>query len=416
MALAVREVKVARTVVSLFTGAGGLDLGLERAGFLTVAANDVDKHAVATLRQNQELSHPVAGVEGHYHLAGTRILEGDIRDLASSDLTPGDASPGWRPDALVGGPPCQSFSSAGSQRSMDDPRGQLFLDFVRLAQELQPRIILFENVRGLVTARGPSGIPGEAVNLIRSSFEDIGYATSFHVLNAADYGAPQRRVRMFMFGAAHDTALPDFPAPTHSRDGINVKPWVTLGEFLSVRPEPGMSEIVLPSEALRRQLEGLPDGTGLRSPGRAEPTRPSGHWGYKQGTFIADLSLPARTVTGASTQDWVRRPSTGLRRITLREAAAIQGFPGEWEFSGPRSAQFQQVGNAVPAVFGEVLGAAMAGALGKEARRAPVSAPFPHHMNAAIAYTARDDARNGIARPRSVRFNSADDAGMAAVA
>jgi DNA (cytosine-5)-methyltransferase 1 len=395
-----------RTLVSLFTGAGGLDIGLERAGFTTVIANDVDRHAAATLRHNQSLAHPVADSEGHRHLGGTTILEGDVREISSADLKPGNATPGWRPDALIGGPPCQSFSSAGSQRSLNDPRGQLFRDFVRLAQELNPRIILFENVRGLVTARGPHGIPGEAVNLIRSSFEEIGYATSFHVLNSADYGAPQRRVRMFMFGAAPDTALPAFPSPTHSKDGVGAKPWVTLREFLSGRSEVDESEIVRPSEKLREQLEMLPDGTGLRSPGRAEPTRPNGHWGYKQGTFIANQDLPARTVTGAATQDWIRRPGVGLRRITLDEAAAIQGFPNGWEFSGPRSARFQQVGNAVPAIFGEVLGTAMMEALGKTIGKPPTSAQFPQHMSGAISYTVRDDARNGVARPRSNLFNS----------
>lgn len=396
------------SLVSLFTGAGGLDSGLERSGFATVLANDVDKHACATLSQNQSLRHVVPAPEGHYHLAGTKIVEGDIRDLDPADFRPNDANPEWRPDTLVGGPPCQSFSSAGSQRSLNDPRGQLFLEFVRLARELRPRIILFENVRGLVTARGPNGIPGEAVNLIRDSFEEIGYATSFRVLNAADYGAPQRRVRMFMFGAASDAVLPEFPAPTHSRDGVGAKPWVTLREFLSARPEAEESEIVRPSSALRQQLEDLPDGNGLRSPGRAEPTRPGGHWGYKQGTFIADLDLPARTVTGAATQDWIRQPGIGLRRITLRESAAIQGFPDSWKFAGPRSAQFQQVGNAVPAIFGEVLGVAMVDALRKQVSHPPVSAPFPHHMNAAISYTARDDMRNGVSRPRSPLFNSAE--------
>lgn len=370
------------SLVSLFTGAGGLDIGLERAGFSTVVANDVDKHACATLRENQLRMHPVPGIEGHYHLAGTRIIEEDIRDLHPRDFISADAIAGWRPAILVGGPPCQSFSSAGSQQSVNDPRGRLFLDFVRLAQELQPRVILFENVRGLVTARGPNGSPGEVVNMIRDSFEDIGYATSFRVLNAADYGAPQRRVRMFMFAASADTALPAFPDPTHSRDGIGAKPWVTLGEFLSARPKAEESEMVFPSATLREQLEKLPNGTGLRSPGRAEPTRPGGHWGYKQGTFIASLELPARTVTGASTQDWIRQPGVGLRRITLSEAAAIQGFPDSWEFAGSRSAQFQQIGNAVPAVFGEVLGSAIKDALAKKPDGPPKSAPFPDHMNA----------------------------------
>lgn len=394
------------SLVSLFTGAGGLDIGLERSGLATVAVNDSDKHACETLRQNRALRHPVADVIGRYHLHGAKIIESDVSRLSGKDFVPDNAGSSWRADVLVGGPPCQPFSSAGSQRSMSDPRGQLFGQFVRIAEELKPRVILLENVRGLVTARGPNGIPGEVINIIRDAFEAIGYATSFRVLNSADYGAPQRRVRMFMLASASDTALPNFPSPTHSRDGIGAKPWTTLGEFLSARSEPTDEEIIRPSDALRAQLEQLPDGNGLRSPGRAEPTRPGGHWGYKQGTFIADPDLPARTVTGASTQDWVRRPGTGLRRITLREAAAIQGFPEEWQFAGTRSARFQQVGNAVPTVFGEVLGAAIVDALEATVTRPPTSLPFPTHMDAAIAYATRDDARNGVARPRSPRYSS----------
>ena len=401
--------------VSLFTGAGGLDIGIERAGFNVVAANDSDKSACATLRANQVGNHRVAESSVRCHLDGTKIIERDLGKLSGQDFIPAGARESWRPDVLVGGPPCQTFSSAGSQRALADPRGLLFHDFVRIADELRPKLILFENVRGLVTARGPSGAPGEAINLIRQAFESIGYATSFRLLNSADYGAPQRRVRLFMFGAAPDATLPQFPEPTHGRNGGLVKPWVTLGEFLSGRPRPRESEIVRPSPTLLSQLEILPDGSGLRSPGRPEPTRPGGHWGYKQGTFIADLALPARTVTGAATQDWVRCPATGLRRITLREAAAIQGFPNDWVFYGSKSAQFQQIGNAVPVIFGDVLGMAMREALRTPTHHKATSVPFPEHMRIAINYAARDDARNGVARPRSPRYKSPRTPGLVAL-
>ena len=391
------------TSISLFSGAGGLDIGLEQAGFVTVTASDFDVHAVATLRRNQELAHPVDGHAGQRHLAETRVVHGDVQVMAAEELWP--VGSGDRPDLLVGGPPCQSFSSAGLQGSLNDPRGRLFEHFVRLTEELLPRYVLFENVRGLVTARGPEGQPGEALNLIRRAFEDIGFATSFHLLNSADYGVPQRRVRLFMIGAAEDAMLPDFPAPTHARRGAHERePWVTLGEFLAARPRPADDEVVRPSRALREQLDALPEGSGLKSPGRPEPTRPGGHWGYKQGTFIADPRLPARTVTGAATQDWVRDPVLGLRRITLREAAALQGFPDAWEFCGPTSAQFKQVGNAVPTVFGRALGLTLRAALATAPMRPPVSAPFPPDMAAAIAYVHRDDARNGHVRPRSPRY------------
>lgn len=399
-----------RSMISLFSGAGGLDIGLEKAGFRTISANDSDRHAIATLRTNQGLRHPSAG-KGHL-LKDTLIVQGDVAELSRTDLTPAKTSESWRPDALVGGPPCQSFSSAGSQKSLHDPRGTLFLHFVRLADELRPRLILFENVRGLVTARGPKGVPGEAVNVIRRSFEDIGYATSFRVLNSADFGAPQRRVRLFMMAAATDTPLPKFPQTTHARTPSGQhKPWRSLGDYLDGRSDPKPDELVLPSPELASQLGHLPDGTGLKSAGRPEPTRPGGHWGYKQGTFIADQTLPSRTVTGASTQDWVRR-SGMLRRLTLHEAAGLQGFPDEWIFEGPRSAQFQQVGNAVPVIFGQVLGASMLAALRGSVDQAPTSQDFPPEMHAAISYATRDDERNGHVRPRSPKYRPTAQKGV----
>ena len=397
----------APTLISLFAGAGGLDIGLERAGFHTIAANDFDRHCIATLLQNQALEHAVSEGSGRTHLEGAKILSESIVELSAKDLRPDGAGRTWRPDLLAGGPPCQPFSSAGSQRSLTDTRGRLFEEFVRIAAEMRPRAILFENVRGLVTARGSSGVPGEAVNEVRAAFEGIGYATAFRVLNAADYGAPQRRVRLFMVGAASDTALPALPLPTHARrpsDDATLKPWISLGEFLAGRPDPAADDIVRPSALLASLLAGLPDGTGLKSPGRAEPTRPGGHWGYKQGTFIANQELPARTVTGASTQDWIRSRDGELRRLTLREVASLQGFPETWEFAGPKARRFLQVGNAVPATFGEVLGLSIREALKRKPGEASRSLPFPQEMAAAIKYATRDDLRNGLVRPRSPRY------------
>ena len=402
------------TAVSLFAGAGGLDVGIERAGFEVVTATDVDEDCVETLRANKERGIPVADCTGHAHLAETLLIRAPVEELVAADLTPAGATSRWRPDLLTGGPPCQPFSSAGRQRSVADPRGRLFEDFVRLAALLRPRFVLFVNVRGLVTARGPSGRPGEALALVRDAFEGIGFSTTFALLNAADYGAPQRRVRLFMLATAAGE-LPGFPDATHSREppspdlfGAQRKPWVTLGEFLAAQPSPSLDEIVRPSPQLAEGLAALPDGRGVRSPGRPEPTRPGGHWGYRQGTFIADPALPARTVTAAVTQDWVRAPDATLRRLTLRECAGLQGFPQAWELCGNTASRFRQVGNAVPAVFGEVLGRSLLDVLSEgRQRRRSASAPFPEYMTAAIEYTRREDHRNGSARPRSPRFSEA---------
>lgn len=402
------------TCVSLFSGAGGFDIGLESAGFSVVAAVEADPDCIETLRLNQASRIPVPNSEdGRVLLDATRVLHARVEEMTRGDLVPNGASASWRPDLLAGGPPCQPFSASGKQRSLGDPRGVLFREFVRIAEELRPRAILFENVRGLITARGPSGRPGGALRLVLRAFQDIGYATRVGVLNAADYALPQRRVRFFLL-AAQRGPLAEFPRPTHARadrprlfdEGL---PWMTLGEFLAKQPEPHPEEIVRPSLKLAKLLRDIRAGSGLRSPGVSEPTRPGGHWGYKQGTFVANPELPARTVTAAATQDWIRQADGSLRRLTLRECSGLQGFPVKWQFVGSSSSRYRQVGNAVPVRFGEVLGSALLAALSSTSPgRATVSAPVPASIGAAIDYTIRDDARNGVARPRSGFFRGAD--------
>jgi DNA (cytosine-5)-methyltransferase 1 len=392
--------------VSLFTGAGGLDIGLEQAGFHTLFAADKDEDAVRTLQINQRAGIPAGN--GRHFLQGTVILPPcGIEAVTAEQLRPKGAGPSWVPDLMAGGPPCQPFSSSGKMLSLDDPRGRLFEQFVRLAAALRPKLILFENVRGLVTARGPRGQPGEAISLVRDAFEGIGYATNFALLNAADHGVPQRRVRCFML-ATRCSALPVFPEPTHAESptaslfGLRL-PWVCLGDLLAELPPPDDEEFVRPTSRLAEQLRDVPEGSGLKSAGAREATRPGGHWGYRQGTFIADLKQPARTVTASASQDWIRLADGSLRRLTLRECAAIQGFPEAWQFAGPQSSRFRLVGNAVPVAFGRVLGDALFSALQGGEQPRPASAPFPAEFEVAIAYTRREQSRNGASRVEARR-------------
>jgi len=397
------------TLVSLFAGAGGLDIGLEKAGFHTVAATDFDEECIETLRFNQTRRIPIEGSTSRFHLEGAKIIHADVATLHAQDF---GITEGEELDLVAGGPPCQPFSSAGSQLGLEDPRGTLFQHFARLVSVLRPRMFLFENVRGLVTARGPSGRPGEALELVRKAFEKAGYGTRCTLLNAADYGAAQRRVRLFIIGS-RVAELPEFPDPTNAENVgselfEDVKKWRTLGEFLASMPKPDESETCRPSPALGKQLKKIPTGSGLKSPGVKETTRPGGHWGYKQGTFIADPGRPARTVTAATTQDWIRLEDGSLRRLTLAECAGLQGFPREWQFAGTRGSQFRQIGNAVPVAFGEAVGRSLAqvarrcrrgGCVGKRAE----SATLPTNFLEYVHYTMRDEARNGTDRPRSQR-------------
>jgi DNA (cytosine-5)-methyltransferase 1 len=246
------------------------------------------------------------------------------------------------------------------------------------------------------------------VRRIYAALEELGYSCRAGLLNAADYGAYQRRVRCFIVGVRSGVA-PESPFPTHQNladatHSLFALPWRTLGEFLEQYADLDPQNHVYPIAALKRELDALPDGTGLKSRGTAEPTRPGGHWGYRQGTFIADQSLPARTVTGSSSQDWVRWRGA-LRRLTLLEVKRLQGFPDDWAICGNKSDIFKQIGNAVPTVFGEVLGKTLRDHLSKtEEKSAPKRVPFPKQFEGYIAYTERDHARNSSARKIHLRF------------
>jgi DNA (cytosine-5)-methyltransferase 1 len=326
----------------------------------------------------------------------------DVRDSRGADILSKAGVRRGDVQLLAGGPPCQSWSSAGHQLGFSDPRGQLFVDFIRLANETDVRWLVFENVRGLLTARGPDGVPGSALKLIRSKLLDAGFQTAVTLLNSADYGVPQRRVRMFVVGCRSGD-IPPFPKATHSKEPrLGMRAWVTLGDCLAKLKHLKPEEIIRPSGKLAAELASLKPGSGIKSPGKAESTRPGGHWGYKQGAFVADLGLPARTVTASAQQDWVIDPEFGLRRLCPRECAAIQTFPASWIFSGNRVSQYRQVGNAVPPMLAEVIGRSLLDHVRKRpdagAVRNLALLPLPDELSKAIQYTAKEEMRNGLSR------------------
>lgn len=382
--------------VSLFTGAGGLDIGLERAGLKALSFCEIEDVFCKTLEANQGCAH----ADGIDYFKDTRILNADIRDVAGTDLAL-DVDL----DLVVGGPPCQAFSSSGKQMSVLDPRGTLINQFLRIVEELHPRMFLFENVRGLVTARDSNGEPGGVIRDLLDRFQELGYSCRAALLNSADFGAYQRRVRCFIVGSKRGTA-PLFPKPTHQKTAdMFYQQWKSLRSFLEEHSEPDQASYTLPTEELGRQLKNLPDGAGLKSAGRAEKTRPGGHWGYRQGTFIADLNLPARTVTGSVSQDWVRWEGV-LRRLTLNEVKLLQGFPMDWRILGTKAQRFKQVGNAVPTVFGELLGRMIQTSLKSYPDTPPVRVEMPKAFKAYIAYTKKDQARNADSRVVHKQFRS----------
>jgi DNA (cytosine-5)-methyltransferase 1 len=235
-----------------------------------------------------------------------------------------------------------------------------------------------------------------------------GWQTKVELLNAADYGVPQRRVRLFLLGYRTGKA-PSWPLPTHLQqpDLTSKKSWVSLGSAVGSL-DISDDELIRPTGKLAIELADLPAGTGVKSAGKKETTRPGGHWGYRQGSFIADLSLPARTVTANSQQDWIRDPKLGLRKLCPRECAAVQAFPGNWEFSGERADQYRLIGNAVPPQLARALGNGLADFI----KSMPIVRrrfseqelePLPSRLDLAIRYTKREELRNGESRRASAR-------------
>lgn len=383
--------------VSLFSGAGGLDIGLERAGLEAVSLCEIEKVFCSTLERNQGWEH----VDGCKYLGGAKIINADIREVSHKDLFSGTDL-----ELLVGGPPCQAFSSSGKQLSVLDPRGALVSEFYRMVEALRPKMFLFENVRGLVTARDRSGEPGGVITELIHILESAGYSCRAGLLNSADYGSYQRRVRCFIIGSRRGEA-PQFPIPAFSkRPSLFEAPWRSLGEFLAYHAEQNEREFTFPSKGLLDQLRSVPDGCGIKSPGRAEATRPGGHWGYRQGTFVADLKLPARTVTGSASQDWVRWNGK-LRRLAFEEIKLLQGFPEDWVVSGTKALRYKQIGNAVPSVFGEVIGRTIVSHLENFPTTSPVQIGVPSSFRGYIEYTKRDHSRNRESRTVHRHFGNA---------
>lgn len=306
-------------VVSLFSGAGGLDLGLERAGHEIVWANDFDSDAVETYREN---------IGPHIHLA-------PIETISSNDVP--DA------DVIVGGFPCQGFSQANKMRTWEDPRNTLYREFVRVLQEKTPTFFVAENVRGLATLDG-----GQAFLHIQRGFEEAGYRVRAKVLNAADFGVPQKRQRLIFLGTRADlppTVDLTHPEPTHSKVGNGgTKKWVTVREALARVPDPLEYPNAAPNQEFSRYKFVERNFTGHR----ATP------WDEPAPTILARGN-------GGGGVNATPHPS-GVRRMSVRESAAIQTFPLEFAFAGRMGSAYRQVGNAVPVDLGTALGRSLAAA------------------------------------------------------
>lgn len=289
-------------VVSLFSGAGGLDLGFIQAGHSIIWANDVYTDAVETYRKN----------------IGAHIVESDIHKISC------DAIPGC--DIIIGGFPCQGFSVANTKRTVEDKRNELYKQMIRIIKNKQPKFFLAENVKGLLNIG-----KGEVIKMVIKDFTKIGYKVKYELLNAADYGVAQLRQRVIIVGVRNDVDFEYmFPPKQCNEDGSNgLKRWVSVKDVLQYLPDPDQ-----PNELKNHEY----------SKYKITVSKYLGH-------RLIDPEKPAPTVTARGDERGgvvVIHHYNNKRRMSCRELAAVQSFPLDFVFAGNRSSVYRQIANAVP--------------------------------------------------------------------
>lgn len=291
-------------VVSLFSGAGGLDLGFIQAGHQIIWANDNFSDAVQTYRRN----------------IGDHIVCEDISKIKSDDIPDHDI--------LIGGFPCQGFSIANAKRGGNDERNKLYLELLRVLTEKQPKFFVAENVKGILSLN-----QGKIFKMILSDLVNAGYRVKHKVINAADFGVPQKRERVIIFGVRYDINFElEYPESTHCECISlfdNKKKWVSIGEALEHIPEPEENHNLYNHTYSKFKLK---------------------FNGYI-GNRAIDPTKPAPTVTARGDEKGgvvVLHHPRNHRRMSARELAATQSFPIDFVFEGCNSSVYRQIGNAVP--------------------------------------------------------------------
>lgn len=366
---------------SLFSGAMGLDLGVEAAGGKLVFANEIDPGAVATIRHNRP---------------DVPVVEGSVVDVNASRFYAETGMQQGELDLLCGGPPCQSFSVYGNRSGALDPRGQMVFEFVRLVGELMPRCFLMENVRGLhsmplvpkshadkVEGFEPwMAAKGSLMEVLVRDLRAFGYEVDVFLVNSVNYGAPQIRERMLFMG--NRMGVPNkVLEPTHSnRPQDHLTPFRTLRDAIGGSFTDPVPEMMNFSPRKLKYLEMVPPGGNWRSlPVEIQKESMGKSWYLKGGRSATwrrlSWDFPSPTVVTmpnhASTS--MCHPDE-VRALSVGECAAIQEFPAEWEFLGTTAQKYRQIGNAVPIRLGKVAGEAIAAMLSANMKNAvAVSAP-----------------------------------------
>ncbi len=350
-----------RDVISLFSGAMGLDIGLQKAGLNVKIGQDFDAACVRTIQEN-----------------GHRVITGDIRSITPQDILSAVNLDIGEPFLVCGGPPCQPFSTAGKRLGINDPRGSLFMDFIRMIDYIRPRFFIMENVKGLMSAplrhiphanRTSCDASGEeklgtVLEVVLGEFYRLGYKTVYGILDAVNYGVPQFRERFVLIGSRdHEDIF--LPIPTHFQFHQDCQyRWRALSEAIAdLENAPG--ECAGFGEERTRLLALVPEGGNWRDlpPDLIEQAMGGAYrsGGGKVGFYRRlTYSQPAPTLVTSPIQkaSMLCHPKFN-RPLSVREYARIQQFPDDWRFTGTTSAKYRQIGNAVPIGLAKAIGQAI---------------------------------------------------------
>ena len=345
------------TAFSLFSGAGGMDIGVQQAGFEIKGCVEIDKNCCDTLRENIRRSK-----------RDTQVFEGDIRVFKPEDLMEATGIKSGEIDLLFGGPPCQAFSQIGKQKSLEDERGLLLYQMIRYARVFQPRAIMIEQVKGLLNAKDLNGKAGGVFESFIRELEGMDYVPKWRVMLAANYGVAQLRERVIIVATKKPNGFM-FPDPTHAApekcNGLfPLLPYKTVGEAISDLPAPvkKTDENTVPDDSHydvtpRRdgeRIHGVPEGKNLSSQTQLPKEQICGLTKKDTTKFLRlNRSKPSNTLRGGE----IFFHPIEDRYLTPREYMRIHGFPDDYVLRGPirgRSGtvkdldQHRQVGNSVP--------------------------------------------------------------------
>lgn len=356
------------TVISLFSGGGGLDLGFVNAGYKILWAIDNDPNAVATYKKN----------------IGNHII--------CADITKQDVNKIPTADVVIGGPPCQSFSLAGLRKT-EDARGQLVWQYMRIIEKIKPKAFVFENVTGLLSAKNSKG--ERIINLLKEEFKRIGYTVELQVMNAADYGVPQRRKRVIIVGLRGSESFV-FPAPTHGAKGSGLLPYVSVKDALEDLPSPSKQvgeQLLYTKKAKTAYQKRMRKHNNKQVLGHFVSTlseldkyiishvKPGGNYMdipkdvdskrirrlQKEGGHTTCYGRLKPEDPSYTINTYFNRPNVGCnihysedRLISVREALRLQSFPDDFEVvSSSRQGTNVVIGNAVPPILAEVIANAL---------------------------------------------------------